>query len=85
MGIEQLAGGGASRRRPIAYEGMIARDVPDVDEMLTVTLADFDDGRQLFGPCPWVPRADMLPARGDRCLVVFSDADDPWVVAWWPA
>src|SRR4029077_17147398 len=27
---------------------------------------------------------DVLPGRGDRCLVVFDNRKQPWVVAWWP-
>jgi hypothetical protein len=72
-------------RRPAAFEGTVARDVADEGDLMMVTLRDFDEGRQLFGPCPWMPRNADLPLRGDRCLIVFSDWGDPWVVAWLPA
>ncbi len=26
----------------------------------------------------------VYPQRGDSCLVVFSEAQAPWVVEWWP-
>lgn len=35
--------------------------------------------------CPWMPRGEQLPAKGDAALVVESDAGELWVVAWWPA
>lgn len=82
MNIAAILGDGP--RRPVAYEGMIAADALDLDDAVTVTLSDFDDGRQVFGPCPWMPRGELLPSRGDRALVVFSDDGDPWIVAWTP-
>lgn len=34
-----------------------------------------------FGPCPYQPRGNAHPQRGQRALVVFTD-DGPWVAAW---
>lgn len=67
-----------------AYAGEIAADA-EVDEPVPVTLGAFDGGLHLFGPCPWMPRGDVLPTRGDRCLVVFDDDGAPWVIAWEPS
>jgi hypothetical protein len=64
---------------------MIASGADSVSDQVDVVLDDFDDGRQVFGPCAWMPRGDVMPTRGDPCLVVFSDYGDPWVIAWTPA
>jgi hypothetical protein len=37
-----------------------------------------------IGPCPWGPLRSRLPKRGDRCLVLFDDNNEPWIVMWWP-
>lgn len=26
----------------------------------------------------------VLPARGNRCLVVFDENEQPWILVWWP-
>lgn len=33
----------------------------------------------------WQARATTIPAVGDEVLVVFDDAEEPWVAAWWPS
>jgi hypothetical protein len=38
-----------------------------------------------IGPCPYPLRgAAGLPAKGNRALVITSDENEPWIVAWWP-
>lgn len=36
------------------------------------------------GPCPYPMRDAVLPKTGDRCLLVYSNFGQPWIVAWWP-
>ncbi len=68
-------------------EGRVARAPTGLDDDLFVTVDAFDRVHE-HGPCPWMPRGALLPARGDRCLVAIAADEDgdpsPWVVAWWP-
>lgn len=64
--------------------GQIARAVGDFTERAYVILPDFAQDKQL-GPCFWQARDSVtLPARGDRCVVVFDNRGQIWVLAWWP-
>lgn len=70
---------------PPAVDGVVARAPASDTDLLHVSIAGFDDHSNMFGPCPWGPtRGTTLPSVGDRCLVVFSDLETPWVVCWWP-
>lgn len=71
-----------------AFEGKIAKTVDDTSDELFVTIPEFDT-RHKFGPCPWSPRindagSEEYPAKGDRCLVIFSNDETPWVIGWTP-
>lgn len=44
---------------------------------LFVVVPDYDPHVR-FGPCEWI--GPKNPARGDRCLVVFDDEREPWVI-----
>jgi hypothetical protein len=50
-----------------------------------VTIDDFAEGKQRFGPCYWTPQGSNLPVRGDKVLVAFDSNQEPWVVMWIPA
>jgi hypothetical protein len=63
--------------------GLIASP-PDASGRVFVTIPSYDPSLR-HGPCPVMPRGAAQPARGDRCLVVFTDEAEPWVVAWEPA
>lgn len=68
--------------KPTAFDALIANSpVSDTDDLF-VTIPGFDEGANQWGPCPFMPRGDVLPSRGDMALVVFSDSNVPWVVAW---
>jgi len=69
--------------RPAGYEAIIANNPNDGNDELYVTIAAFDEGKHKWGPCLFMPKAGQLPGKGDRALVVFSDAGEPWVVCWW--
>jgi hypothetical protein len=67
-----------------AHYGTIAEAATDVTDPVSVILPDFDEELR-WGPCFWQSRdAVSLPARGDRCLVMFDNRRTPWIVAWWP-
>jgi hypothetical protein len=67
-----------------AWLGLIARDVIQYGAKCYVLIPSFDEEHQ-FGPCRWMSRDDVnKPAKGDRCLVVFDEHRNPWVIAWWP-
>lgn len=69
--------------RPAGYEAKVANDPDDGNDKLFVTIKAFDGGKHKWGPCLFMPKAGQLPQKGDRALVVFSDAGEPWVVCWW--
>jgi len=63
-----------------AVSAVVANTPVDVNDELYVTVFAFDGGRQVWGPCRWVP-ANGLPARGDDCLLVLTDDDaTPWAL-----
>lgn len=62
---------------------------PNEDEAAYVLIKHLDDEKHRIGPCPWSPRLlDAghygVPERGDRCLVAFTEEDEPWIIEWWP-
>lgn len=64
--------------------GLLAATATDFAELLPVTLPDFDPTLQ-WGPCRWQARDDhSMPRRGDRCLVIFDNRNNPVIVMWWP-
>lgn len=64
--------------------GTIAVAPSDINDLIPVTIPDFDPDLQ-WGPCRWQSRdATSLPAQGDPCLIAFDNRRDPWIVAWWP-
>jgi hypothetical protein len=66
------------------WYGTIAETVGDFAERVMVNLPDFSPDHQV-GPCMWQSRDDVnMPTRDDRCLVVFDNRGQPWVLAWWP-
>lgn len=67
-----------------SYAGRVAVGATDMGDRIWVTIDAFADGRR-YGPCRWQSRDDTsLPARGDRCLVIFDDNQEGWVTVWWP-
>lgn len=66
------------------WYGVIADDATDFTDLLTIIIPEFDEHLR-WGPCRWQTReAVSLPAKGDKCLVIFDNRRDPWIVAWWP-
>lgn len=66
--------------RPVAFEAVVNNPGPDG---LTVLVDDFDShrvARDEWEVAGWQSRADAVPAAGDECLVVVSDAGRRWVV-----
>lgn len=79
---------------PGAHVGRFTSTATALDDELHVTIAGFDGARHKWGPVEWAPRVDtdgdlVYPSKGDRCLVIFDDAEGgdtgdetPWVIAW---
>lgn len=66
------------------WKGLIAQNAASLTNKLYVTIPDLDPTLRV-GPCRWQSRdAVSLPVRGDRCLVIFDNDREPWIVAWWP-
>lgn len=66
------------------WYGQIAEDVTDFNVKAMVVLPDFAPNTQL-GPCFWQARNGVdLPERGNRCIVVFDNRQQLWIIAWWP-
>ena len=67
-----------------AHYGTIAEDAGSLADPVEVILPDFDSDMR-WGPCLWQSRDPIsLPLRGDKCLVVFDNRMNPWILAWWP-
>lgn len=82
MALDDLIAG-AKVAPPAAWEGVVATGASGADDPVFVLLDGFDDRRHRWGPCFYIPRERQLPQRGDRCLVVFSDTQQPWLTSWW--
>lgn len=66
------------------YAGRLATTPSDMAEKVYVIIPALSTDQRI-GPCRWQARDDVsLPARGDRCYVVFDDNQEAWVIAWWP-
>lgn len=66
------------------WYGTIAEDIQDMGEQAFVVLPDFADDKQV-GPCFWQARNSTdLPQRGDRCVLIFDNRQQPWILSWWP-
>jgi len=64
--------------------GTFSAAVVDIADLASVILPDFDT-QLTWGGCRWQSRdATSLPAKGDECIVMFDNRNQPWVVAWWP-
>jgi hypothetical protein len=59
--------------------GRIANSPGAFDDDLFVTIQSFDGDRVQWGPCSWSP-SSALPVRGDDCLVLFDEREQPWVM-----
>lgn len=68
-------------RQPV--EGIVAATVASIDDLMHVYIPSFADD-QTF-ELRWMPRGDVLPQGGNRCLVVFTRDGSAWVPAWWPS
>lgn len=68
---------------PLAVEAVVTKAPAASTNLVGVAVSSFDDGTQGYDfKCPW--RGPGTPAVGDRCLVIFSEQQAPWVVCWWP-
>lgn len=69
---------------PVSMHGIIAATLTDFAQLAPVILPEYDPDL-VWGPCRWQSRNDTdFPAKGDECLVVFSNRREPWISVWWP-
>lgn len=66
------------------WKGVIATSPGSLSTLVSVTIPGLDPDLRIEG-ARWQSRdAVSLPTRGDDCLVIFDNNNEPWVVAWWP-
>lgn len=66
------------------WRGKIASSPPDFTTKVYVTIPDLDPNLKI-GPARWQTRDPVgLPVKGDDCLVILDNDNEPWVVMWWP-
>lgn len=87
--LDHLVGGPASAA-PGPFAARILTSAASVADPVTVAIAGAYSELVEWGPCPWSARIDDLgapvyPTVGDRALVAFDEAGQPWIVAWEPA
>lgn len=90
MSIESLLPGQPGKADPIAkaaplWQGVIAETAALATDELRVLIPGADNQQHSHGPAPFMPRGELLPTEGDRCLVAFDDDGDLWILAWVPA
>lgn len=62
----------------------IAKTVTDFNEKAMVLIPEFSPHNEV-GPCFWQARNSTdMPQKGHRCIVVFDNRQQPWVLGWWP-
>lgn len=52
-----------------------------------VIIDSFSDEHKI-GPMPWSPAeqaSGATPTLGDKCLVLYDENENPYIVAWWPS
>lgn len=74
--------------RSVLFDGIIASDVTSPSDLVDVIVPAFHPVR-VFASAPWMPRGDVYPVEGNRCIVGLGESDipgtpEPWVLAWWP-
>lgn len=73
-----------SEPRMNAWQGIVAKTVTDFADLLEITIPGLDPNLR-WTNCKWQARNSIdLPERGYKCLAIFDDNDQIWVVAWWP-
>jgi hypothetical protein len=64
------------------WTGKIARGAAGLGDTVDVVIRQFDPDLR-FGPCRWQLNGNLLPQRGQDCVVSFSEEQRPYVIAWW--
>lgn len=78
-----------NHRDATAWEGTVYKDVAEVDDYALVKINDWDNENHKPFECKWMPRVDdagdtVFPSEGDSALIIMSDENDAWMIAWWP-
>lgn len=64
-----------------AWQGRVAEDVTAADQLAYALIPDLADDVQI-GPARWSAPGDTFPNRGDHCLVIFDNGQQPWLIVW---
>lgn len=64
-----------------AWHGRVADTVTSADELAYVLIEDLAADVRI-GPARWSAPGDTFPNRGDHCLVIFDNNQDPWLIVW---
>ncbi len=70
---------------PTGWRADIISDAISADDRVRVRVKGLDNGQFEHGPCPFMPRGEALPSKGDRAIVGFDDIGEPYIQVWWPA
>jgi hypothetical protein len=75
--LDEIAGGPARTSLPTVCVGRVEKPPATADDPMTVVLINYSARFDYEVPASnWMPRPDRLPARGDRCTVLFDDDGD---------
>jgi hypothetical protein len=73
----------AQFEEPVAAVAKVLTAPADASSPMTVTLVNFSANYEFEVPASnWPSRDTDLPVEGQKCLVVFDDDGDAWVVVW---
>lgn len=71
--------------QPQVWAATVLDTAGSLADKVRVLVPGFDGGETAHGPCPWMPRGEDLPTRGDTAIVAIDDEGNEWIVGWWPA
>lgn len=66
------------------WAAQVSRGADESTDLIYVVIPDYD-AAAVFGPARWPAIGDLLPARGDKCLVGVDNQSNIWVIVWVPA
>lgn len=66
------------------WSAVIADTLTDFADLASVIIPGLDPSIK-WKNCKWQSRNSVdLPQAGNKCLIMFDDNNDIWVVVWWP-
>jgi hypothetical protein len=70
---------------PTGWRARILDDAAGPNDRVRVRVPGLDNGQHAHGPCPFMPRGEAIPSKGDHAIVEFDDEYEPYIALWWPA